>query len=184
MSEFVNYKKRGVTLPSGCKDLLDVLKLQPGVTPHLRDVVIAPGVISGGKHTGKLPELENFCRNAFASKSANMVLQLSSTDEALSVIFCRWPRVEFAAVTFRSNKLWESSCRKLFDRHGLEPPKNFQWPKVAGVKVAPILADSVFYKLIPTPSDALRFSAIARDIFESLLKLTEDDVLQFHQMLY
>ena len=25
MAQFVNYKKRGITLPAGCKDLIDVL---------------------------------------------------------------------------------------------------------------------------------------------------------------
>ena len=183
MSEFVNYNKRAVTLPHGCKNLLDVLKPHASVAPGL------PGVLTEGTSSkittvGKLADIESYCQSAFDSKFASKVLQVSSTDEAMSVVFCRWPRVELAAVTFRRNELWESTCRDLFKRHGLEQPKNFQWPKVAGVKVAPILSDHIFYKLIPTPSDALQFSQIAKDLFASLLKLTDDDALQFQHACY
>jgi len=44
MKNFVNYKKRGIQLPKGCKDLADVLNVKPSQPESA-----APGFLSGVK---------------------------------------------------------------------------------------------------------------------------------------
>lgn len=51
MNHFVDPKKRGVSLPAGCKDLIDVVKQEPS-SHHFKAVVTLGGLLI----TGRLPD--------------------------------------------------------------------------------------------------------------------------------
>ena len=70
MSDFVNFKKRGIQLPKGCKDLADVFKLEksqaetasPGLMGDTKCVYCGGPAVSGSSmwSDGKLSE-ESWC---------------------------------------------------------------------------------------------------------------------------
>ena len=91
MSDFVNFGKRGVTLPRGCKNLIDVLhgkaasKVPQGKTAFkssgvYSDVDFSNPVTATNSHLGKLGDIGRFVEQA--SRSAAVIVQLTPRPES------------------------------------------------------------------------------------------------------
>src|SRR6266568_946681 len=98
MSEFVNYNKRGITLPPGCKDLSDLLKpkgLRNAPGPIL--AVEQPPVVREETLTATLAEIEQHVAMVFQSQARLFALEIFLPGEPASVQIIRWERMEISA---------------------------------------------------------------------------------------
>jgi hypothetical protein len=83
MSEFVNYRKRGITLPKGCKNLFDVLqshglpKLASGVQTGAIPADEEPVVTRGESVTGKLSDIGKYVAMVFESRARSFLLMVT-----------------------------------------------------------------------------------------------------------
>ncbi|MGH7969602.1 MAG: hypothetical protein ACREIC_12830 [Limisphaerales bacterium] len=121
MSEFVNYNKRDVSLPLGCKDLIDVLKSPLSFDAPGFDAVIAQskqGVACSIIALGTLTDISRHVKNVRSSRAV------------LGGVFISLPgkqyRVGFYHVRARRNtRLWvlateyDEAMREFFGAHGL-----------------------------------------------------------------
>src|SRR5947207_13581446 len=86
MSQFVNYKKRSVALPPGCKDLIDLLR---PAGAHKADGTIPrddrPSVARGESVTGKLSEIGKYVAMVFHASAEVILLLMSTPDEQLTM---------------------------------------------------------------------------------------------------
>src|SRR2546426_9384324 len=87
MRQLVNYKKRGVELPKGCKDLIDVLQ-GPGRAKAPLAAVGQP-VLGGGKlerfSTRGLAQIERYVNRLFESRSKVAMVSLMPPDRQTEV---------------------------------------------------------------------------------------------------
>src|SRR2546429_5788090 len=98
MAEFVNYNKRGVTLPPGCKDLSDLFKPKgqrnaPG--PILS--VEQPPVMREETITATLAEIEQHVAMVFPSRARMFALEIFLPGEPPTVQIIRMEGMEISA---------------------------------------------------------------------------------------
>ena len=164
MSEFVNYNKRSVSLPKGCKDLVDVLKQQ------------GSSAAKPGKHEeelGKLSDIEKWAIRAFESEADVVQLEIASSERDARFIFHRTPHKKTASVTLRADASAEAAIKVIFERRNLETPTSFGLPKL-------FFSDSsVAYDLSLAFVDEASFCAIAKDILREVCGLGDQSSLWF-----
>jgi hypothetical protein len=175
MNEFVNFKKRGVTLPPGCKDLIDLLR------PAAKATIASEYRVTTRrkeKVTGMLSDLGKYIRMAFESEGVMFVLGITSPDKRLEVAVLRRKAEEpWVAVTFPSDPEQERVLREFCTRKGLEIPKDIG-TRPSGF--SPNLPIQVFYRISPLPAEAAGVSALIEDFFRECGRLSNDAPLEFH----
>lgn len=136
MSEFVDYTKRGVTLPNGCKDLADVLALgqpqasAPKAPGPLEEL---PKVTHGQRSTGGVAQVERHLSRLFESRSELSTLMISSAAEELTLMFyLRGTGRVFVLILIASEARLERAVRRFFEKRGVPPVQCYPIPKQQG----------------------------------------------------
>lgn len=183
MSEFVNYNKRSIQLPPGCKDLTDLFKpvwlrkLSEGVVPPDMPVVLRNDSV---KET--LGNIEKHVAVVFDSRADGCHLTISSLDEKLAVSVYRMTDSITSHITFIHDETREKAMRIFFDCHGLEVPRATEMPKEFNPAFYPNIPVWSLFELSPMPSGALAFSRIASDLFRDFCGMNDQSELQFSLM--
>ena len=170
MSEFVNYNKRGVALPSGCKNLIDVLrhsnKTNPGRPPGLPFLAPLSGI---GKHI------------ALAFESGDLAgLWVTSPDEQLTLFVIGIGGPQCAGVTVQRDTAQERAVREFFMRHDISLPGDSDVP----ASCVPILPQCNNYVISPLPTEPSILSQLAADLFRAVCGLKSESVMHVHYTDY
>jgi len=110
MSEFVNFGKRSVELPAGCKDLIDVLQQAKGQPASTLTVRSAEGLRDVAKHLLRLLELGAKCRYLVITWHEMNYVQLMNQEGELT-----------AQAVVHENTHREQAVRGVFGAAGLAP---------------------------------------------------------------
>jgi hypothetical protein len=190
MSRFVNYKKRSVTLPVGCKDLIDVLESwrrrgknrDPlGDTPcpkfeeiHLGDLPV-PKLKEVHFPTKGLAEVGRFVAMMLQSRAAFFMLTLTAPKLPFGVTLYRSDSERTAAICFPiGEEHWEAAIRAFFKRLGFEPlcdrlsqPEPLCWLEGGEPDRRRVL-------IYPLPFDASPATSLTMELLESVLGLDQE----------
>ena len=182
MSKFVNYKKRSVTLPSGCKNLIELL--QPHGLPKLVNKTHTgpippderPTVTRGKSFTGGLSDINKYVTMVFESRARSFILMVTPPDEQFTVDVDRMEDGMMGAyVLVQSGTDQETAVRAFFAQHGLQIPEDSGTPpmSVPGVPV------QTTCDISPMPSEAPLLSQLVSDLLRVVLGLSDDSQLCF-----
>jgi hypothetical protein len=186
MSEFVNYKKRGVELPPGCKNLSDVLKAK-GALKHLEMFdwnkwVDPPGKSRPMEHNeslleGKISDVERFVAKVFQSSAKLSSVAISCPASNLQLDVARVPDGSIeAGVAVQVGTDLEKAVRAFFTHHHLEIPSH--------VDVRPPMFPgglpwTTTYHISPMPDEAAALSKLLAELMRSAFGVTDDSTLLF-----
>ncbi len=89
MSKFVNYSKRGVTLPAGCKNLADMMNPRPPLCPPVpRFTPLAGEPRTIHRASGTLSVVLQRVEQLFASRTARVTLAVGTLGQQASFGLC------------------------------------------------------------------------------------------------
>lgn len=177
MSEFVNYNKRTVTLPPGCKNLIDVLRAETGRqvgSVFDADPIGENSCCCVGKD--KLAEIGKYVGMAFESRANAVMLNVSSPDSTITFDLVRMlDRDMDASVAVERGTPQEAAVRKFFAQHRLRLPAD---PAVSQA-FFPELPVKVIYSISPLPTEPRVLSMLAAAMFREVCGLDDESVLRF-----
>lgn len=178
MSKFVNFNKRGINLPPGCKDLIDVLQKnrrtnQQGGKEVTTDELPTQWV---AKFEGTLVDGQLFVRRFFDSDPAPAVVIILGPELRFTVDLLRYGKLAATArITVAGESERETHVRRILKDRGLEvqPPS----PRPAVFEPLPYEV-SIHIQPLPTEPGAAcdLILSVLRDAFE----LNEGSQLQFN----
>jgi hypothetical protein len=184
MSQFVNYNKRSIQLPSGCKDLADLFK--PAGLLHLPNSSAPhqdPVVLRDDSFTATLGSIEKCAATFFDSRASGFYLTISSPDEKLSLSVFRMTEDIMSKVTFLHDEAREKAMILFLDRHGFEAPRAHEMPNYFWISL-PDLPVWTIFALSPIPSAAPAFSKIACELFRDFCGMNDQSELRFSLVEY
>ncbi len=172
MRQLVNYKKRGVELPKGCKDLIDVLQ-GPGRAKAPLAAVGQP-VLGGGKlerfSTRGLAQIERYVNRLFESRSKVAMVSLMPPDRQTEVccVFRMEGGLHLVLFVNQHDMEREGTVRALFESLGIQPTLDYVmiYPKIRVLRY-------------PLPGDAPSAARIVADLLVKGFGLREDAGLDF-----
>jgi hypothetical protein len=178
MARFVNYKKRRVTLPKGCKDLMDVIRPEePQYSSSFVSHATCSVVSSRTDVRGMVSELGKHVELALQPRGFSSTLTVSSLDDRIRFnVFVHHPdRVVRAAVIVDKTSIPAPAMEEFFEKHKLELRAR---PAVSGRfrSQEPKLG---FFWISPLPSEAGSLSKLAADLFRSVCRLNDNSELRF-----
>ena len=157
MSEFVNYHKRDVQLPHGCKDLLDVLNLQsPATPPH------------PGRHcSGKLHDLADHVTRLISSPRPSNGLLIMSKRGAVQLFY----RTKEGPLELHLNVPWQKTdsvkgIRAFFFEQGLVAVQDYL-----------SMGSQVLYYELPRVAEPT--SRLVVDLFAAVFGLNDETQVYF-----
>ena len=166
MNQFVNYQQRGIELPPGCKDLIDVLRME-----YLRvsELNLAPAE--------GLSDIERYVSRQMNSRAKFRRLTVSCSHRLDAIClamspFCpsHGPWLMSISVSVDPNKPTEErAVRRVFDNAGISP-------LIKTLTAVDGLVRSLHYPLPSAASDACRIIA---DVLRSAFGVTEQSPLWF-----
>lgn len=172
MSEFVNYNKRSINLPPGCKDLIDVLRpAKASKTP----AIPVPGVSMSEVETGTLSSIRKHIEKFLQSRQ--MLLVIYTADEQVAFDLERFPPSEpiSASMDFVESPVRYESIKTLFARFDLELAPSTPNPPTF-IPGAPVWVTIAIH---PFPSNTPRLVEVATAVFRELCSATDDTPLHF-----
>ena len=166
MNQFVNYQQRGIELPAGCKDLIDVLRIE-----HRR--VSAPNRAPAEG----LADLQRYVSLLMDSKAKLRRLTISFRHGRLPITLALSPfctgygpwLVSISVFVDPTKPAEEQAVRRVFDEAGIAP-----LIKSLVTGVGPVRA--LHY---PLPSDACDAGRIVAEVLRSAFDVTEQAPLWF-----
>lgn len=161
MSDFVNYNKRSINLPPGCKNLIDVLRPnKAGAKPRDRQppTFETETLASIPKHIGN-----------FLKRSSQTALLICDTHERVGFDLTRLSGNIIATIRFLDDPAREARVRKLFAHYGLDVPA--QTETTPQFPEAPVWT---MFTIQPFPSDTPRLIEIATAVFRDLCDATDE----------
>jgi hypothetical protein len=169
MEEFVNYKKRGIDLPSGCKDLLDVLHKAPKHRP--------PSAISSRWVPIPKPErirthgLDHILRFIVlllesTAKFTSLKIDFQGMESAMSVYRHREPGTFDLMFFVRRDTEEERAIRAFFVRHQIDHTVDYL--------VHPIAPNSVRGLQYPLPQDAREAARLIRNFLQTVYGVRDE----------
>ena len=174
MSQFVNYNKRTITLPPGCKNLIDVLKSQdsPGsLTPALTE-----GIACGGTVRARLSEMTRYVHMAYQSRGLLFSLAVSPVDERFSFeITLLRDSIWSAAVLVPLGTGPEAAVRSFFLTRKLKLPEQKE-------SISPFYPQAPVYLILtiePMPPDAITLAQFAKDLFREVCALNDSSEVTY-----
>jgi len=169
MKQFVNYKKRGFTLPSGCKDLLDVL------APPQRQ---GKAQVAAGRWQRPEIEEERFPTAGLAQIGRYVSMLLRSRGEFFTLVTAQ--DFEFPVTLYRSRSEQtdamvlatkeahrEQTIRSFFEQQGIEALSEFD------------TADAARGLVYPLPSDVAGAIRLTTELLRSVYGLTDEAGIDF-----
>jgi hypothetical protein len=180
MCKFVNYKKRGVSLPPGCKELIDLI--EPGKLRQAKELIAPrPGV--------NMPRDDSFSINlsdigkpitaALESRGRMIMLAVASLDDQLSLDIHRMGAETLSTyVTFTESPASEWKMKAIFERLGLQVPSDSGVPGHF-LKDQPV---QLIYRISPEPVGAADLTALAAGIFRDFCGMEPTSELRVHYL--
>lgn len=164
MNPFVDPNKRSVSLPPGCKDLIDVLRSQSGVE-SADDLVIKPERFEG---VG-LGDVLRYVTKVVASSAKMATLHIKSSDGTSAVALVR-SASEFSMNPAMGTLQREKEVEKFFAGRGVESIADFfvGHPGMATRVLA--------FPLPPTASDA---TVLTVDLLREVYDLNDESEAEF-----
>ncbi len=183
-SDFIDFSKRSVSLPSGCKDLADVLA-KKGVRQREgsleRQSPISEGNFSTSswkKVSGNLADLETYCARLFANQTCQV--SIKSNDKPFEIHLYRvLPDADVTAnIEYRAEADLEAAVSSFLERHDLLPQA------VSDLSLFPSLFFSWvpvqnIHEMAPLPSSALELSILLRNFFREVCGMEEENMVQY-----
>src|SRR5712691_4276749 len=101
MSDFVNYNKRSITLPPGCKDLIDVLRGErrnlEWLEKHL-GIDLNRAITRGGTVKGTFLDIEKKVHQAVTASTLIFILKIIPADQRFTFTLQRLYQRPFQAI--------------------------------------------------------------------------------------
>jgi hypothetical protein len=173
MSQFINFKKRGVTLPPGCKDLIDLLR-----PSHKRVKVKETSAVRAFEpwefhkenfQTAGLAQLERFVRILLQSRGEVFFMQIDGVGLKSPVTLYRYSSSAERATAI-AIQAWdvpqEEAIRVFFGNRSIEP-----------LMVSANLGTSSL--VYPLPSEPVSLNALLTQLLQEVYALGEDGALEF-----
>ena len=180
MSDFVNFNKRSISLPPGCTDLIDVLRLHgPGVEWQRPQAGtdLSRGVTRGGMTKGPAQDIEKHIRRAVAPVALTFILRIAPADERM--LFClvrglHKPLRAFIAAETKTAQ--EAAVRQFLSNHHLEPPGDAATSRqfledLPGHWMCPVR---------PLPTESVVLAKLVTELFREVGWVTEHSEVSFH----
>ena len=175
MSEFVNYNKRDVSLPPGCKDLMDVLRRReiPGLAEMTAYVERA--VKRGGMEVGNIERTPKHIAKFFATHAFLVTLRIALLGEQLSVEFVRVKGEPSGSVVFPVESGYDDSVRRFFANNHLNVTtpsgvSKFFYPEL------PVLSN---YDISPFPKEPSQAAELTIGLFRDVCGVKDDDRVDY-----
>ena len=182
MSKFVNYKKRSIELPSGCKDLIDVLRRNAGLE-RLDNIPagngfhgVFPGVICGGFFEGHLSDIGKYVAMVFDSRALAFFLIVNPPDGGVTLTVYRGEDgTTHASLEVQVGTEREKAVRSFLAPRGLHIPDDSGMPS----QFASALPVYRFCDLLPLAPEAPLLSKLVEELFRRAFGLSDDSKLCF-----
>ena len=170
MGKFVNYKKRSVTLPEGCKDLLDVLQPSRRSKATKPGWVAAPVVKTDHFQANGLPHLGEYVSKLLDSASNFFAVMITHHRDRPPIVLTR-NRIDnlFAVAVFDNEPSTRTVIKAFFVQEGVEPLLGHSGQVAIG-------ASSLVY---PLPLNASRATDLATGLLRTAYRLSDDAGLDF-----
>jgi hypothetical protein len=173
MSDFVNYNKRSVTLPPGCKDLIDLLHSRRAAKGDLSSTPVGPRITQS---VGTVADLKRYAQMLFGSRATKFMLGIRSADDKVTINAIRDADGRLGArLCVPEDTDTDRALRSLFIDRGLALPQEqstaFNW-----VPDEPVYQ---MYDVSPLASDASGFVALVTELFQQVIGLNPESQLAF-----
>jgi hypothetical protein len=177
MSDFVNFGKRSVTLPDGCKDLVDILRAASSVTPskptmpppsHER-----PKVTHGQRSVGGVHQVQGFLTRLFESRSELCTLMISSAEDDLTaMVYLGAGSRIFVLILIGHDARLQEAVRSFYVERGIQPSHTYPIPKQEGGGLGCGL-------VFPMPPLEVETAQLTGDLFRSISRRGDEVELLF-----
>lgn len=178
MSKFVNFKKRSVSLPPGCKDLIDLL--EPSQRQKATELFASRPDLKATRDDSFMDRICNIGRPigaALESEARMAALAVSSLDDRLSLEIYRMDgKTMSTSVTFTQSPENERKMKAIFDRLGLQAPRDSGFPGFFRHD----LPVQVVYMIGQEPVKSTELAKLASTIFQDFCGLEPDSELRVH----
>ena len=174
MSGFVNYGKRSVQLPAGCKDLIDVLQGRPAAKSGAGVAAFGTKITRDSQATISVIDLLGPITDLLKSKAWSRALTVSSCDYALTV-----------TVSVSADELLVCFCArepahaeavlKFLSRHGLDVRNQQEGPH-------PFTTGRAIYSVNRPPSEPSALSNLIELLFRDVCVLNADSEVIVRQI--
>jgi len=184
MSEFVNYNKRSIQLPPGCKDLADLFK--PAWLRNPPKAFAPPEIPLDVRHesfTDTLGNIEKYVAMVLDSRVDGGHLTIGAPDEKLVVSVSRTMEDIMSHIRFIHSEARDTAMKAFFNRNGLAPPPVHETTVEFNIPFPDLPVWSVF-ALSPVPSGTPAFSKIADTLFREFCGMNDQSELGFDLMEY
>ena len=182
MSKFVNYKKRSVTLPFGCKNLSDLLKAHGTSEPlgKLHAGAISPDkppfVVHEESFTGTISDIEKYVTMVFESSTSKILLHVTPPDAQFPLSVFRMGDTIMAGLDVQAGTNQEKAVRSFFAQRGLSVSLD------AGImppQFHPDLPWRTRFDISPLPSEASILSKFMADLLRDAFGVGDNSPLSF-----
>jgi hypothetical protein len=177
MSRLVNYKKRSITLPAGCKDLIEVIK--PHEMHAVQGICESPLPDSATcKHTerAKLSEIEKYLSLVFEPSAAAATLLIVPPDTQVAIDIARMEDGSiFASADVQMGSAQETAVRQFFVQHQLELPDSTEIPGIFSTH-APVFQ---MWEISPLPLEVPLLAKLCSNFFREVCGLSDESELCF-----
>jgi hypothetical protein len=175
MAKLVNYKKRGFTLPPGCKNLMDVLERPRRQTKEPGFSAVAPALVVKEEHfpSGGLAQLGRCLSMMLQSRGQCFTLLVTAQELDPPVVFYHsMAEPSFAIVLEIKDAQREQAVRAFFEGQGIEATWDFDISDYGGANASRGLA-------YPLPADAAPAITLATGFLRSVYGLSDGAGLDF-----
>lgn len=178
MNEFVDYKKRDIDLPKGCKNLNDVLQAQERRRILRRAAAFKRQMATHDRSfTGTLSEVGKYLDMVFTSRAWMFTLWIGPLDDRLNLSIHRSEDGSVAAsATVRQDSAQELSLRSFFAQRGLDWPVDSGFPS----QFFPSVPVDLMVKISPLPSQGPGLTDLIVDLFRDVYGANMETGLNFH----
>jgi hypothetical protein len=188
MSDFINYNKRDVSLPRGCKNLIDVLQAKALRKTASGSVDHDPSklVTTTNSYVGKLYDIGGFIDRIIHSTAVAVHLFITTPDHqcVVTVVSFRLegmasPDFTSATVDIPPNCPYEKALRTFLVKRSLTLPDMSGPLPASFLPGIPVLPS---WRIDPLPAEAPTLAVLITDLFREVRSLDESSNLHFELM--
>jgi hypothetical protein len=180
MSDFVNYNKRSITLPPGCKDLIDVLGREGCDLEWLEKQLgldLSGAITRGGVVEGTSLDIEKKIRQAVAASALIFILKIAPADQGFTFTLQRlYQRPLQATIELETRTPQEAALQRSLAEHNLRTPDD----SIESGVLFPDLPWRLRCPIEPLPSAPLELSRLISEVLRDTGGLTAQSGLAFH----
>jgi hypothetical protein len=171
VADFVNFNKRDVSLPAGCKDLMDVLHQKM----ESAEPLAGPDKVRHTIVRGTLASFESNVLGALKSPSPYLYLSISPPSKSLQFVLQRQPVVGMLArVQVKMGSPTEMELRRFLEARGFRTPDQ-SVPKF----FSPNLPVEMSCDISSAVDDPSRMIKLVTELFREVCRLGDSEELTF-----